>query len=89
MRALGVVMMPPPFDEHLGFLQGHEDLRVEQFVTKFAVEALVVAVFPGATEPAGDLILLLKRGPGSLAMIRAPNASLAPTHDALSAVLFA
>ena len=49
MRALGVVMMPPPFDEHLGFLQGHEDLRVEQFVTKFAVEALVVAVLPGAT----------------------------------------
>jgi len=25
----GAVMMPPAFDQHLGFMQGHEDLGIE------------------------------------------------------------
>jgi hypothetical protein len=34
-------------DEHLGLLQAIEDLAVEQLVSEFAVEALVVAVLSG------------------------------------------
>ena len=43
-----VVVMPPLLDEHLGLLQGIEDLSIEQLVAELAVEALVVSVLPGA-----------------------------------------
>ena len=46
--SLGVVMMSPSFDQHLGFTERGEDLGVQQLVPEFTVEAFVVAVFPGA-----------------------------------------
>ena len=46
MRADGVVVLPPTLDEHLGFEHGVEQLAVEQFVTKLAVETFDVAVLP-------------------------------------------
>ena len=42
-----VVVLPPLFDDHLGFLQALEDLAVEQLVPEAHVEALDVAVLPG------------------------------------------
>ena len=48
MGSLGVVMMSPSFDQHLGFTERGEDLGVQQLVPEFTVEAFVVAVFPGA-----------------------------------------
>ena len=48
MRALGVVVPAPAFDDDLGFLEAVEDLSVEQLVAQPGVKALAVAVFPGA-----------------------------------------
>ncbi len=42
----GVVVPPPPLDQHLGFGEAVEDLAVEQFVAKRPVEAFVIAVLP-------------------------------------------
>jgi hypothetical protein len=39
---------PPGFDQDLGFDKAEEDLAVEQFIAQLAVEALAVAVLPGA-----------------------------------------
>jgi hypothetical protein len=41
-------MAPPVFDDDPGLLQGIEDLSVEQLITKLRVEALAVAILPGA-----------------------------------------
>ena len=49
MRPDGVVVLPPAFDQHLGFVQRGEDLAVEKLVTQLAVEALVAAILPGAS----------------------------------------
>lgn len=46
MRARRVVVLPPRFDDDLGFLQRVEDFAIEQLVTEFRVEALAVALFP-------------------------------------------
>ena len=46
MRSNGVVLSLPVLDQDLGLLEGVEDLAVEQLVSKFAVEALAVAVLP-------------------------------------------
>ncbi len=43
-----VVEVSPLFDQHLGLLEGVEDLPVQTLVPELAVEALVVAVLPGA-----------------------------------------
>ena len=48
MRPDGVVVLAPMLDQHLGLLEGVEDLTVEQLIPKLPVEALVVAVLPGA-----------------------------------------
>jgi hypothetical protein len=40
MRSHRIVVLPPSFDDGLGFLQRVEDLAIEQFVTKLRVEAL-------------------------------------------------
>ena len=40
-------MAPPGFDENLGFLQGIEDLPVQELVAQPRVEALDVAILPG------------------------------------------
>ena len=41
-------MTPPAFDDDPGFLQGVKDLAVEQFIAKFRVEALAIAILPRA-----------------------------------------
>ena len=48
MRPNGVVVVAPLLDQHFRLLQCVEDFAVQQLVPKLAVEALVVAVFPGA-----------------------------------------
>lgn len=45
----GVVFLAPLFDEYLGLPEGEKDLSIEHFVSELAVEALTVAIFPGAT----------------------------------------
>ena len=47
MRSHRIVVLPPSFDDGLGFLQRVEDLAIEQFVTKLRVEALAIAILPG------------------------------------------
>ena len=47
MRADGVVVPSPGFDQDLRLLQRVEDLAVEQLVAELGVEALDVAVLPG------------------------------------------
>ena len=43
MGSLGIVMMSPSFDQHLGFTERGEDLGVQQLVPEFTVKAFVVA----------------------------------------------
>lgn len=43
----GVLVDSPPFDQDLRLFENIEDLAVEQFISEFAVEALVVAGLPG------------------------------------------
>jgi hypothetical protein len=43
---LRIVVAAPVFDDNLGLLQRVEDLTVEQFIAKFAVEALAMAILP-------------------------------------------
>ena len=49
MRPDRVVLTTPPLDQHLRLLERVEDLTGEQFVSKFAVEALAVTVLPRRT----------------------------------------
>ena len=42
MRADGVVIPPPAFDQHFGLGEAAEDLAVEQFVAKRPDEAFVI-----------------------------------------------
>jgi hypothetical protein len=46
MRAFGVVVTAPGFDDDLRLGEAVEDLAVEQLVAELRVEALAVAVFP-------------------------------------------
>src|SRR5262249_26380530 len=41
-----IVMAPPAFDDDLSFVEGVEDLAIEQLIAKAGVEALDVAVLP-------------------------------------------
>ena len=43
---MGVVVAPPGFEENLGFLEGVEDLPVQELVAQPRVEALDVAILP-------------------------------------------
>lgn len=45
----GVIVSPSGFDDNLGLGEALEDFTVELFVAQFRVEALAVAVFPGAS----------------------------------------
>ena len=47
MGSFGVVMVPPSFDNNLGFPQRVEYLSVEQFISHSPVEAFAVSVLPG------------------------------------------
>ena len=46
MRADGVVVMPPAFDDDLSFPQRVEDLAVEQFVLQARIKTFGKAVLP-------------------------------------------
>ena len=46
MRPDRIVMAPPAFDDDLSFLEGVEDLAIEQLITQASVEALDVSVLP-------------------------------------------
>jgi len=48
MRADGVVVMAPAFDDDLGFPQRVEDLAVEQFVSQARIKTFDKAVLSGA-----------------------------------------
>jgi hypothetical protein len=48
MRADGVVVMPPAFDDDLSFPQRVEDLAVEQFVSQARIKTFDKAILPGA-----------------------------------------
>ena len=48
MRPHRIVPDPPVFNDHFGFFQAVENLAVEQLIPELSVEALNVAVFPGA-----------------------------------------
>jgi hypothetical protein len=48
MGPFGVVVAAPPLDPPLGLSERVEHLAVEQFVAPLAVEALIVALLPGA-----------------------------------------
>ena len=49
MRALGVVVLPPAFDDDLGFGHAVEQLAVQKLVAELGVEALAVTVLPWAS----------------------------------------
>ena len=49
MRPDGIVVDPPLLDHHACFGQRVEDLAVQQLVPELRIEALAVAVLPGAT----------------------------------------
>jgi len=46
MRSDGVVVVAPSLDKHLCLRSILGDFLIQQFVPDFAIEALVVAVFP-------------------------------------------
>ena len=48
MGSDSIVLLSPLFDQDFGFLQGVEDLAIEQFVAELAVETLDIPVLPGA-----------------------------------------
>ena len=45
-----IILPSPPSDQHLGFLHISKDLSVEEFIPEFSIEALVVAILPGACQ---------------------------------------
>lgn len=53
METNSIVFLSPLFDEDLGFLQGVEDLAVEQLIAELAVETseLLMATPPGSLLP--------------------------------------
>src|SRR5262245_4570664 len=61
-----VVVASPTLDDDLGLAQSVENLAVEQLIAKAGVEALDVAVLPGAAPlvvalaPTGDLLMRAK-----------------------------
>jgi hypothetical protein len=46
VRSNCVEVVPPAFDQDLGFAQRVEDLAVEQLISEAGIEALTIAVFP-------------------------------------------
>lgn len=46
MRAHGVVVTPPTFDDDLGFLQRVDDFAAEQLIAKFRAEAFAISILP-------------------------------------------
>ena len=48
MRADGIVVTPPALDHDLSLLQRVEDLPIQKLVPQASIEALNIAVLPGA-----------------------------------------
>ena len=48
MRSHRVVVLPPSFDDNLSFVQRVEDFSIKELVAELRVEALAVAILPGA-----------------------------------------
>jgi hypothetical protein len=46
VRAQGVVVSPPAFDDDLGLLHRVEDFAVEKLIAKFRVKALAISILP-------------------------------------------
>ena len=46
MWSFGVVVLPPLFNQHLGFTKRAEDFSVEQFIPHSCVEAFAISVLP-------------------------------------------
>ena len=49
MRPERVILLPPPFDNHLRLLKRIENLPVEHFISQFSIERFIVSILPGAT----------------------------------------
>jgi len=47
LRSRRVVFLAPLFDEYLSFLEGVEDLSIQQFVSELPIETFTVSVLPG------------------------------------------
>jgi hypothetical protein len=48
VRPDSVVFQSPSLNQYLGFLQGVEDLPVEQLIPELDIETLIITVLPGA-----------------------------------------
>ena len=46
MGSLGIVMLPPLFDDDLCFFKGVEDFAVQQLIAQSGVEAFTISVLP-------------------------------------------
>ena len=48
-----IVLLPPPFDDHLGLFKSIENLPVEHLISWFSIEVLVVHPFAPLTQTYG------------------------------------
>ena len=48
MRPESVVLLPPPFDDHLGLSKSIKNLPIEYLIPQFSIEGFVVSILPGA-----------------------------------------
>ena len=87
MRAHGVVVASPAFDQYFRLLQRMEDLAVQQLVAELRVEALVAPIFPGTAgldeqRPGPDPAEPVPHGDGGeLAAIVRPDVVRRTTFD--------
>ena len=44
----GIVLLPPPFDNHLGLFKSIENLPVENLISELSIERFVVSILPRA-----------------------------------------
>ena len=49
MRPSGIVVVPPAFDDDLGFSECVEDLAIQQLIAQPGIEAFDEAILPGAS----------------------------------------
>ena len=48
MRHESVVLLPSPFNKHLGLFEGIENLPIENVISQLSIEGFVVSILPGA-----------------------------------------
>ena len=49
MRPEAIVLLPPPFDDHLGLSKSIENVPVERLISQFSIEGFDVSILPGAS----------------------------------------